>query len=147
MLSFLYGPTLTFIHNCRRMKKAVRSCNTLALWTDPRWESLIFEGMSRSPGRRQDSAKTAGMSRPRAGRGLGAAGGDSQGETRPSSAARDSPPPPAHSSWFPGGSVSPEIRQTVHGNIHSKAAFQKRELQSLMAPSPRWICCSAYEDK
>lgn len=68
----------------------MRSCNSLALWTDPRWESLIFEGMSPSPGKRQESAKTTGMSWPRAGRGLGVAGRDSQGETGPSSVARDS---------------------------------------------------------
>lgn len=105
------------------MKKAVRSCNTLALWTDPRWESLIFEGMSPSPGKRQDSAKTTGMSRPRAGSGLGVAGRDSQGETGPSSAARDS--------LLPAGPTLGLLRLLTAAGYQEEVSVQKLGKQSM----------------
>lgn len=107
------------------MKKAVRSCNALALWTDPRWESLIFEGMSPSPGKRQDSAKTTGMSWPRAGRGLGAAGRDSQGETGPGSAARDSLLPTGPRSACSACSLQPDTRRKCQSRNQANSPWER----------------------
>lgn len=68
------------------MQKAVRSCNTLAVWTDPTWEGLIFEGMARSLEDDRTRLRQQACHGPEPAEGLGWQAGTAKG--RPDPAAR-----------------------------------------------------------